>query len=64
MINPEPPPRMRCHQCGDVIGVYEPLVLLSDGDRRETSLAAEPDLTVGTSSIYHSACSLHAEEHR
>lgn len=55
---------MRCHHCGDVIGIYEPLVLLSESDRRETSLAAEPDLAVGASSVYHSACSTHAGEHR
>ena len=64
MSNPEYPARMRCHHCGDVIGIYEPLVLLSESDRRETSLAAEPDLAVGVSPVFHRACSLQVGEQR
>lgn len=45
----------RCLRCGDVIGVYEPTILLVDGRARETSRAAEPDIgTRGDS--YHGAC--------
>lgn len=33
-----------CEQCAEVIGVYEPLVVLSNCDGRLTSRAAEPDL--------------------
>jgi hypothetical protein len=42
--------------------MYEPLVLLTEGGRRETSLAAEPDLTIAPSPAYHRACSAHAVE--
>ena len=33
----------RCRQCGDLIGVYEPLIVLADGHPRETSRAAYPN---------------------
>jgi hypothetical protein len=26
---------LRCHQCEDVIGVYEPMIVLTDGQARE-----------------------------
>jgi hypothetical protein len=47
---------MRCGHCGDVIGVYEPLVEFVDGRARETSLGAEPfsDWTEG--SCFHRDC--------
>ncbi len=64
MSTPKYPPPVRCQHCGDVIGVYEPLVLLTDSDRRETSLAAEPDLAAGAPSAYHGACSIHAGPQR
>lgn len=64
MSTPDHLPQVRCQHCGDVIGVYEPLVLLCASDRRETSLAAEPDLAAGASSAYHRACSIHAGENR
>jgi hypothetical protein len=57
-----PPPRVRCHHCGHVIGVYEPLVMMTDSGHRETSLAAEPDLTAALSSLYHRTCAVHAPE--
>jgi hypothetical protein len=49
---------LRCTRCGDVIGVYEPLVILTDGDGKvhETSLAAQPDLSPH-GEYYHRACS-------
>ena len=41
--------------CGDVIGVYEPVILLVDGGGRETSRAAGPD--DGThGDLYHRYC--------
>jgi hypothetical protein len=52
----DPPPRVRCQQCGDVIGIYEPLVLLTATGRRETSLAAEPGLSGARPAVYHSTC--------
>lgn len=49
---------VHCHHCGDVIGVYEPLVTLADGHPRETSRALELDApdrhTDGA--CYHRAC--------
>ena len=36
--------RIQCCVCGDVIGVYEPLVVTGDGCVRRTSLAREPQL--------------------
>jgi hypothetical protein len=36
--------RLRCGMCGDVIGFYEPVVVLDDSGLRETSLLNEPML--------------------
>jgi len=47
---------MRCQHCGDVIGVYEPLVVRLHGDTRETSRAAEPGLAAGHGEQFHAAC--------
>ena len=47
---------MKCEHCGDVIGVYEPLVLLNDGCVRTTSAAAEPHLGEMPGVLFHSAC--------
>jgi hypothetical protein len=49
---------IRCAHCGEVIGVYEPLIVLEGSGPRLTSRAAEPasdgdgDGTVR----YHDAC--------
>ncbi len=45
----------RCHRCGDLIGVYEPMILLVDGRARETSRAAEPDAAT-QGDHYHGSC--------
>ena len=47
---------VRCEHCGDVIGVYEPLVVRSGENVRETSRAAEPELPLPRSQYYHRAC--------
>jgi len=47
---------LRCTRCGDVIGVYEPLVILTDGQAYETSLAVRPDLSPH-GEYYHRDCS-------
>jgi hypothetical protein len=49
-------PRMVCHQCGDVIGVYEPLVLETAAGRHDTSLAADPGVVLSDRPGYHRAC--------
>lgn len=46
----------RCRQCGDLIGVYEPLVVRSQSGARTTSRAAEPDLEATGATHYHRAC--------
>ena len=46
----------RCQTCGDVIGVYEPIVLVEPPGRRETSLAAEPDLGYSALACHHRTC--------
>jgi hypothetical protein len=47
---------VRCRDCGEVIGVYEPLVVVEDGEPRSTSFAAEPSLGQHASRRYHRAC--------
>jgi hypothetical protein len=47
----------RCQLCGEVIGVYEPLINLLAGGARESSRAADPGLSAATGgSLYHAAC--------
>lgn len=53
-FSPRPP---RCDHCGEVIGVYDPLVLVSAGEAKETTLAADPDLSASEEDTwYHSSC--------
>ncbi|MGD0455392.1 MAG: hypothetical protein ABSB69_17535 [Solirubrobacteraceae bacterium] len=47
---------LRCRHCGDVIGVYEPLVALAEGRVCETSLAATADCVDPDAICYHRAC--------
>jgi len=47
---------LRCEHCGEVIGVYEPLVALIDGCARETSRALEPETASRRGDCYHRAC--------
>jgi hypothetical protein len=49
-------PRPRCRHCGDVIGVYEPMILVSSEGGRETSLAAEPQLDATGCTCFHAPC--------
>jgi hypothetical protein len=49
-------PRMVCQHCGDVIGVYEPLVLKTASGRHDTSLAADPGVFRRAGPGYHRAC--------
>ena len=47
----------RCAQCGDVMGVYEPLVIVDEHGARQTSRAAEPQLVREQGmQHYHRAC--------
>jgi hypothetical protein len=47
---------LRCRHCGEVIGVYEPLIVLIDGAARQSSLAAEPESHLAPGEHYHAAC--------
>jgi hypothetical protein len=47
---------LRCHHCQDVIGVYEPMIVLADGQARGTSRAAEQDNGPPVGECYHHAC--------
>lgn len=46
----------RCKHCGDLIGVYEPLVVCTKDLARTTSRAAEPNLEANGATHYHRAC--------
>ena len=57
--DPEPVPwgRPRCAHCGDVIGVYERLVLVAGERAEQTSRAAQPSLSDGAPGLlFHAAC--------
>jgi hypothetical protein len=49
-----PPPS--CARCGEVIGVYEPLVEVLAELARHTSRAAEPEVCTTGGPCYHRAC--------
>lgn len=50
--------RVSCPLCGDVIGVYEPLLVVGGGSARLSSLIREPLLGSGEDVIVHHACGL------
>jgi len=56
------PARLFCAVCGDVIGVYEPLIAVDAGSVRRTSLAIEPTLGSGEEAIAHAGCESDADE--
>lgn len=47
-----------CPLCGDVIGAYEPLLVVGGGSARRSSLLREPLLCSGQDVIVHRACGL------
>ena len=48
---------MRCARCGEVIGVYEPIIALSGGIARETSRAARLERAPQADErCYHRSC--------
>jgi hypothetical protein len=48
--------RLLCEACGDVIGVYEPLVMRTSDSERATSRAAEPELRARDGAYFHRQC--------
>jgi hypothetical protein len=56
---------LRCQHCGDLIGVYEPLIVLHDDRVRETSQAAEHLLgSIPDAVCFHRACFERRREER
>jgi hypothetical protein len=49
-------PRLRCRHCDDVIGAYEPMVVVTNHGPSETSLAADPALYETEQPCFHRAC--------
>ena len=48
--------RVRCRHCDDIIGAYEPMVVVTLHGPRETSLAADPALYGTEQSCFHRVC--------
>jgi hypothetical protein len=48
--------RFLCEVCGDVIGVFEPLVMRTVENERATSRAAEPELRARDGAYFHREC--------
>jgi hypothetical protein len=48
--------RTICQHCTQVIGVYEPMVVVDRGGARETSRAAEPGVETAPGERYHLGC--------
>jgi hypothetical protein len=48
--------QLRCADCGEVIGVYEPLVRLLDGRVCESSRALEPASSDRGGEHFHRVC--------
>jgi hypothetical protein len=47
---------LRCHRCADVIGAYEPMVVLVEGEARNTSRAVERAVRDPVGECYHHDC--------
>ncbi len=52
----EPPPAFRCGHCGDVLGVYEPIVIVAEGSVTHTSRVALGDSLPAGSGWFHRDC--------
>jgi hypothetical protein len=46
----------RCGTCGQIIGVYEPVICVIDGVPYRTARAHDPDLLGRAAACYHDAC--------
>ncbi len=56
--------RLTCRRCGDVIGVYEALIVQGPHGARASSRAAESHLSPAQGDLYHRACYLETEVER
>ena len=57
-MKPIDDPRVKCDHCDDWIGVYEPMVVMVDGEPHEASLAPQPWHRAEQVQRYHGACYL------
>ena len=46
----------KCGHCGDVIGAYESMVILSDGRAHRTSRAGADESMLAAGECYHAEC--------
>jgi hypothetical protein len=46
----------RCPVCSEVIGIYEPVIVITSRDHRRTSLALEPGLATSEETVVHHEC--------
>ncbi len=55
---------MECKHCGELIGVYEPMFVVTEAQARETSPAAEQGLGEMLGDCYHDGCywEVHGED--
>jgi hypothetical protein len=56
MAYEEQRPQPWCSHCGDIIGVYEPLIMMAESGQHETSVAAELHLFPTNDDCYHHSC--------
>jgi hypothetical protein len=49
--------------CADVIGVYEPMIVVDVAGVRRTALAAEPHAALSGDAHYHAACYTTIQQH-
>lgn len=49
-------PRATCAFCGERIGVYEPIMVVTETGERHSSLAGEPGLRENSGPMLHAAC--------
>lgn len=56
MTAAQPSADIRCRSCGDVIGVYEPMIVMLGGERLLTSRAAASGAFPDEATHYHAAC--------
>jgi hypothetical protein len=55
-LDPAPAHPVRCRVCGEVIGMYEPLIALLRGQPLETSRAAREGVGAYGEECFHRAC--------
>lgn len=48
--------KLRCAYCGDVIGAYEPIIVVIDGEAQKTSRDAEQRHDRDLGECYHQDC--------